>query len=132
MTRYDTRPLPDDPDAIAPDGSQVRVLLALDAGSMAHFRLEPGQVSRAVAHRTVEELWYVVAGRGAMWRDQDGRASVVELHRGTCLTLPLGTAFQFRADADDPLEAVGVTMPPWPGPDEAFEVPGPWEPTAAR
>ena len=25
-----------------------------------------------------------------------------------------------------PLTAVGVTMPPWPGDDEAYEVPGAW------
>ena len=47
---FDTRQLPRAPDAVAPDGSDVRVLLA----------------------------------------------------------------------------AVGVTMPPWPGDDEAYEVPGAW------
>jgi hypothetical protein len=36
----------------APDGARVRVLLALRAGSMAQFELEPGQVSTAVRHRT--------------------------------------------------------------------------------
>ena len=55
----------------------MRVLLRLGRGSMAHFELAPGRVSRAVAHRAVEELW------------------------------------------------------PWPGDDEAYEVPGEW-PADAR
>jgi hypothetical protein len=45
--------LPALPDAVAPDGSDVRVLLRLSRGSMAHFELGAGRVSRAVAHRTV-------------------------------------------------------------------------------
>ena len=37
--------------------------------------------------------------------------------------LILTTYFTVR---DGPLAAVGVTMPPWPGADEAYDVPGPW------
>jgi mannose-6-phosphate isomerase-like protein (cupin superfamily) len=114
------------PDARAPDGADVRVLLRLAGGSVAHFTLGPGRVSHAVTHRTVEEIWYVLGGRGEMWRRQDGRESVVPLERGTCLTIPLGTAFQFRALGPEELTAVAVTMPPWPGPDEAVRVPGTW------
>jgi mannose-6-phosphate isomerase-like protein (cupin superfamily) len=114
------------PDAVAPDGSDVRVLLQLDRGSMAHFELAAGQVSRAVAHRSVEEIWYVVAGHGQMWRRQDLREDTVELRPGTCVSIPAGTHFQFRADGSGPLAVVGVTMPPWPGEAEAYEVPGAW------
>jgi mannose-6-phosphate isomerase-like protein (cupin superfamily) len=124
------RRLGDAPDAIAPDGSEVRLLVALGRGSMAHFRLAPGGVSRAVRHVSVEELWYFVAGRGRMWRKDEGGEAVVEVHPGTSLDIPAGTAFQFRADGDEPLEAVGVTMPPWPGPHEAIFVEGTWPPTA--
>src|SRR5271165_5959763 len=56
MKTFATMTLPDGHDAIAPDGSEVRVLLSLKGGSMAHFRLPAGQVSRAVRHRTVEEI----------------------------------------------------------------------------
>ena len=55
MTEFATRPLPAKPDVAAPDGSDVRILLALDGGSMAHFSLDPGEVSIAVRHKTVEE-----------------------------------------------------------------------------
>lgn len=129
MTAFATKTLPAAPDLLAPDGSQVRILLGLAHGGMAHFRLEAGQVAKPVVHRTVEEIWYVVAGRGQMWRAQQGREEIVPLAPGTCLTIPTGTAFQFRAGEHDVLEIVSVTMPPWPGADEAMPAPGPWPPS---
>ena len=51
------------------------------------------------------------------------------LETGVCLTIPLGTHFQFRSLGPEPLAAVAVTMPPWPGPGEAVPVPGTWSPT---
>jgi len=130
MAKFETMTLPTEPDAKAPDGSQVRVLLRLDAGSMAHFQLEPGQTSKAVAHRSVEELWYLLSGRGEMWRSQRGHSEVVSLSEGCCMSIPAGTSFQFRCLDDEPLCALAVTMPPWPGEDEASLVHGAW-PTAA-
>lgn len=123
---FDTMQLPEAPDAVAPDGSDVRVLLRLGRGSMAHFELGPGLVSGAVAHRAVEEIWYVVAGHGQMWRRQGGRQETVTLRPGTCVSIPAGTHFQFRAAGGAPLAVVGVTMPPWPGDDEAYQVQGAW------
>jgi mannose-6-phosphate isomerase-like protein (cupin superfamily) len=129
VTDFDTSRLPRAADVVAPDGSDVRVLLALPGGSMAHFTLAPGQTSRAVTHRTVEEIWYVVSGRGEMWRKSTGREEVVPLAPGVCLTIPVGTHFQFRALGDEALTTVAVTMPPWPGEGEAAEVTGAWPPT---
>lgn len=126
MTPFTTRTLPATPDAIAPDGSEVRVLAGLAAGGMACFRLAPGQVARAVTHRSVEEIWYVLTGTGRMWRSRDGVEEVTRLQPGVSLTIPLGTVFQFRADDAEPLAVIAVTMPPWPGEDEAVERPGPW------
>ena len=123
---FDTMRLPDAPDAVAPDGSDVRVLLRLGGGSMAHFELAAGRVSRAVAHRTVDEIWYVLSGSGQMWRRQADRQEMVPLRPGTCVSIPAGTHFQFRAAGHAPLAVLGVTMPPWPGPDEAYGVPGAW------
>jgi mannose-6-phosphate isomerase-like protein (cupin superfamily) len=123
---FDTMGLPELPDVVAPDGSDVRILLRLGRGSMAHFELPAGRVSLAVAHRRVDEIWYILAGSGQMWRQQGDRTETVRLAPGTCLSIPAGTRFQFRASAADPLAAVGVTMPPWPGEDEAYQVDGPW------
>jgi mannose-6-phosphate isomerase-like protein (cupin superfamily) len=124
MTRFDTRTLPVERSLVARDGSDVRVLLGLAGGGFAHFELAPGATSRAVRHRTVEEIWYVVGGSGEMWRSQDGHEEVVAISPGTCLTIPLGTSFQFRSFGDEPVSAVAVTMPPWPGEDEAVLVDG--------
>lgn len=121
-----TRTLAAAPDAIAPDGSEVRLLAATARGSMAHFRLPPGAVSKPVAHRTVEEVWYFVKGRGRMWRSFEGVEEEIEARPGVSISIPIGTKFQFRCDGDEALEAVGVTMPPWPGMDEAVEVEGVW------
>ncbi len=122
--------LPAAPDVVAPDGSDVRILLALPGGSMAHFTLAPGETSRAVVHRSVEEIWFVVSGRGEIWRHADARDELTTLEPGVCLTIPVGTRFQFRATDGDALAAVAVTMPPWPGGDEAILVDGKWPPTA--
>jgi hypothetical protein len=35
-----------------------------------------------------------------------------------------------RASTAGPITAVGVTIPPWPGDDEAVPVAGPWQATA--
>ena len=118
--------LAEKPDAFAPDGTAVRLLAALGGGSFAHFELPEGAVSRAVAHRTVEEIWYFVGGAGEVWRKLGTEVSVVAVAPGDSLTIPLGTHFQFRATSAAPLAFVAVTMPPWPGGDEAFRVEGPW------
>ena len=121
--------LPAEPDVVAPDGSDVRILAGASRGSGAHFSLRPGAVSAAVRHRTVEEIWFVLAGAGVMWLSPpDGPPVEVELVPGVSLSIPVGTAFQFRSTGDVALEAFGVTMPPWPGPDEAEPVEGRWEP----
>lgn len=133
---FDTKLLPPTRDAVAPDGSDVRVLLAGPRGGLAHFELAAGETSVAVRHRTVEEIWYFLRGRGEMWRQLDGHEQTVEVAPGVCITIPTGTAFQFRAmgEADremEPLAAIGATMPPWPGAGEAVIVDGPWKPTLA-
>ena len=126
----------DAPVVTAPDGSSVRPLARTGRGSLATFRLRPGQVAAAVVHRTVEELWYVVEGSGTLWRrapggddgaSGSGRGELTRLEPGVSVDLPVGTAFQFRVSDDGGLLIVGVTMPPWPGNDEAIPVAdGPW------
>lgn len=132
----DTQFLESAPSVAAPDGSLVRPLCHITSlGSFAHFELGPGEVARTVSHATVQEIWYVVAGSGSMWRQQSGgEPSISELRPGTCLTIPLRTSFQFRSDGDEPLRVVAVTMPPWPAgcENEARPEQGPWTPTVHR
>ena len=119
------------PDATAPDGTAARLLLSLAGGSLAHFELPPGAVSHAVKHRTVEEIWYVLSGRGALWRRSQHDERIEPIGPGVAVTIPLGVAFQFRAEEGAPLAFLAVTMPPWPGMSEAVAVAGAWTPTIA-
>lgn len=130
---------PSDDAITAPDGSEVRLLLTDEHGatrcSMVEVSIAAGQASRPVRHRTVEEVWYVVEGSGEVWRcpPEALPADVAPLAvaPGDALTIPTGWAFQFRAGPDHALRFICVTMPPWPGMDEAVAISerGPWPPT---
>ncbi len=132
-----TAHLPSLPDAIAPDGSEVRLLVRSRDGSMAHFTLPAGQTSIAVASRTLDEMWYFIEGQGEMWRrsERSGEEKYVEVGAGTAISIPNHTQFQFRSLSAEPLIAIGVTMPEWPGigdmsgDGEVYFVEGPWAPT---
>ena len=128
-TAFDTKRIGTAPDVIATDGCEVRVLCALPRGGMALFTLGPGLVAKAVAHQTVEEIWVVIRGRGHMWRKSGEREEVTELAVGVSVSIPTGAHFQLRSDGAEPLEAVAVTMPPWPGEGEAYIVAGKWPAT---
>lgn len=129
MTSHVTLPVA--PTATAPDGSEVRVLKAAGRGGMAHFRFPPGQTSPGVRHRTVDELWYFIGGRGRMWTSNEPSQAGFVVEPGVCVHIAVGTAFQVKAADGAPLEAIGVTMPPWPGEGEAEIVRDgmPWMPT---
>ena len=123
---FATKQLGEAYDVLAPDSSEIRLLVATTRGSLAHGTLSPGRVSLAIAHRTVEEVWYVTAGRGQVWRQQDDHETVVDVEAGTALTIPTGVHFQFRTSGLEPLRFVMCTMPPWPGEQEAMRVPDYW------
>jgi mannose-6-phosphate isomerase-like protein (cupin superfamily) len=125
---FDMKSLPEDYE-IAPDGSEIRPLLRLGRGSLAHCTLPRGCTSYAISHRTIDEIWYCLQGRGQIWRLKGETEEVVEVERGVSLTIPTGTHFQFRNTGGDPLRFVIATMPPWPGGDEAIRVMGKWEPS---
>ncbi len=113
--------LPDEMTILAPDGSEVRVLAQAERGSMAHFRLAQGETSIAKQHRTIEELWFFVSGRGEMCVGDE----VCVVEPGVSIMIPPQTRFQFRC-LDGTLDAVAVTMPPWPGEDEALDAEPYW------
>jgi len=118
------------PDTTAPDGSEIRFLVGADdlatRASVVEVTLAPGHVSRPVRHRTVEEVWYVLAGAGRVWRRPPPGAgfdeSTVDVAPGDTLTIPLGWSFQFSSTGNEPLRFVCFTSPPWPGEDEAVPV----------
>lgn len=122
--------LPSAPDDIAADGCEVRRLGRTSRGSVAQFQLPAGTVGRAIVHRQVEEIWYIVSGCGeAWWQAPRSQQEIITLAEGMSLTIPAMCSFQLRAGAEAPLVAIAMTMPPWPGADEVTEVVGPWTPT---
>jgi mannose-6-phosphate isomerase-like protein (cupin superfamily) len=121
--------LPIEADVLAPDGSEIRLLVQSSRGSMVHCTLAAGATSIAVAHRTVEEVWYCLQGRGAVWRAQGNAEQIVAVREGISLSIPLGVRFQFCNLGEEPLIFLIVTMPPWPGDEEAYRVRGAWEPS---
>ena len=117
------------PDAIAPDGSEIRLLVDHSAASMCEVRLPPGDVSIPVRHRTVQEIWYFLEGEGEVWRQgPDGATCTVTVSPGSALTIPVGCRFQFRNRSTGDLRCLCFTTPPWPGEHEAIVEPdaGAW------
>ncbi len=126
------------PDAIAPDGSEIHFLVpgpdrhrdpethgvtGVGRASLVEVRLPAGRRSTAVRHRTVEEIWYFLAGTGRVWRrPPGGTVRVVSVEPGSVVTIPVGWAFQFEA-GQETLRFLCYTSPPWPGDDEAEAVP---------
>ena len=113
-----------EPDTLAPDGSEIRLLATGIHGatraSLCEVRLRAGAVSRPVRHRSIEEIWHVTAGRGRVWRCPPGhQAQPVEVAVGDTLVIPTGWDFQFSAALDADLRLLCYASPPWPGPDEA-------------
>jgi mannose-6-phosphate isomerase-like protein (cupin superfamily) len=112
------------PDTAAPDGSEIRLLATRAQGavraSLCEVRLAPGATSRPVFHRTVEEIWYVLEGRGRVWRCPAGaRADPVDVGPGDALAIPTGWRFQFSAAPTAALRFLCFTTPAWPGAAEA-------------
>ncbi len=134
MKTFKTKLLGRNADYLAPDGSEIRLLPNGVHGSLAHCTLSAGSTTKAVRHKTVEEIWYFISGQGEVWRkeikfmgDEQGvYEEVVPVKPGTSLTIPVGVHFQFRNTGEEPLQFIIATMPPWPGPEEAVVVADHW------
>tara|TARA_B100001245_G_C22883797_1_gene425151 strand:- start:1598 stop:1891 length:294 start_codon:yes stop_codon:yes gene_type:complete len=94
---------------------------------MVHATLQSGKVSSPVKHRTVEEIWYVLEGRGEIWRKIGLVEDISDVTVGSSITIPTRTSFQFRNTGNSPLTVLIVTMPPWPGEQEAEAIQGKWK-----
>jgi mannose-6-phosphate isomerase-like protein (cupin superfamily) len=125
-----TRAFPSNPDARSPAGAEIRYLIGGATGNMIHSTVPPGQVNRATIHASVSEFWHVLAGDGRIWRRDGTGEQIVALTPGVTIDIPVGTAFQYRCDGREPLQFLCISMPPWPGDEEATVIAGPWEPNA--
>jgi mannose-6-phosphate isomerase-like protein (cupin superfamily) len=125
-----TRRFPVNPDALSPAGAEIRYLMEGATGNMIHSTVPPGQVNRATVHATVSEFWHVLSGEGQIWRRDRAHEETSVLETGVSIDIPVGTAFQYRCTGVDPLRFLCISMPPWPGDQEATVIDGPWKPTA--
>ncbi|MEZ4364388.1 MAG: cupin domain-containing protein [Kofleriaceae bacterium] len=107
------------------EGRRAQALVAGALATMEHLELAAGAATAAVRHRTVEQLWHVLSGRGELWRALAGEPRVEPLGPGDSVCLSPGVPFQVRA-AEAPLRVVVTTAPGWPGAGEAVSVQGPW------
>ena len=127
MLKFETKQLPEDYDYLAPDSSEIRLLPTMNCGGLCHCKLPAGSTSKAVKHKTVEEIWFFTSGVGEVWRKQGAQEEVVKVKEGTALTMPIGAHFQFRNTGEGPLCFLITTMPPWPGENEAVKVEDYWK-----
>ncbi len=121
--------LPERPDAKSPAGADIRYMMSSPTGNMIHSTVPPHQINRATVHATVNEFWFILEGRGEIWRDDGEQSSITVLVPGIAIDIPTGTAFQYRNTSDAELKFICVSMPPWPGDNEATFIQGVWQPT---
>jgi mannose-6-phosphate isomerase-like protein (cupin superfamily) len=121
--------LAEEPDAKSPAGADIRYLVEGEMGNMIHSTVPGWQVNRATVHATVSEFWYILEGRGEIWRDDGTTSCITGLRAGMAIDIPVGTAFQYRNVGEAEMKFICVAMPPWPGETEARFVEGVWEPT---
>jgi mannose-6-phosphate isomerase-like protein (cupin superfamily) len=124
---FDYKPLGIEYNYLAPDGSEIRLLAGTEAGGLCHCKLGSGQVSGAVKHKTVFEIWYCLSGNGEIWQMKDEKSEVKQFSAGDSFTIPVANAFQFRNTGQEDLNLLIVTIPKWPGPHEAEKVEGIWK-----
>ena len=121
--------LPTEPDAKSPAGADIRFLISSETGNMIHSTVPPDQINKATVHATVHEFWYVLEGRGEIWRSDGVKSEITVLVPGTSINIPPGTKFQYRNVSNSNLKFICIAMPPWPGDAEATFIEGIWRPT---
>jgi mannose-6-phosphate isomerase-like protein (cupin superfamily) len=117
------------PDAMSPAGAEICFLMDGEGGNMIHSSVPPRQINKATVHKTVSEFLYILKGEGEIWRDNWEESSVTTLVPKTTIDIPVGTSFQYRNIGDSGLKFICISMPPWPGDEEATYIEGVWEQT---
>lgn len=113
------------PDTTAPDGAEIRVLIDRPQGatrlSVAEALVKPGERTVCVSHQTIEEVWYIVRGKGVFHRlsPDSGEEQAAEVVPGDALLIPVEHRFWVENTGADDLVFLCCGTPPWPGPDEA-------------
>ena len=128
MSSWDTGELPAEPTQISPGGkTEIRMLPNLPSGEVTHAHLARQEISTPAYLDGHDEFFYVLAGRGEIWRKDDDVEEVVELRPQRCVSIPDGILFQYRS-LHEPLVFLVVVAPRWTK-DHWHEAPaGRWDP----
>ncbi len=106
--------LPAAPDAVSPDGSaEIRYLIKTPDGDLTHGVCPAGVVAAVHELPELYEAYYILAGRGEMWRRTPDREGVTPLHPGRWVAMPAGTQFQYRAYDAAALVFAFTVIPSW-------------------
>ena len=106
------------PRVVAPDDVPVWPFDLAPARQMtlAEGLLEPGAAYRPHAHRTIEQLTYVLAGRVRVtsFDEDSGQPQSVELEAGECVVSLPHETIEFACVGEAPARVLFVTSPPYP------------------
>jgi len=113
------------PNATAPDGAEIRVLIDRPQGatrlSISESVVKPGERTACVSHRTIEDIWYIVRGTGRFHRllPDGSEEQTAEVAAGDALLILTGYRFWVENTGADDLVFLCCDTPPWPGEGEA-------------
>lgn len=96
------------------DGSTIRELMhpakhAVRMQSLAEATVAPGASTLLHLHRTTEEIYHIVAGRGLLTLG----ATTLEVRRGDTVVIAPGTAHCIRNHGRRPLRILCACTPPY-------------------
>ena len=112
---------------LSDDGSEIRPMPSINGVESVHCLLPKNGVIQASRHRTVSQIWYVLAGTGDLWlKSASGKETLHSLKSGIAMTVPLGYAFQFRNTGEQNLEIFIVNATKWSGAGELIPVKNHW------
>lgn len=83
-------------------GHLTRVFPPSRTKACAFCTLHAGETPRAMPHRSVEEILFVLQGRGQPWRKRGAAKQVVNLVPGSCAAILTGVHGQFRNSGREP------------------------------
>jgi mannose-6-phosphate isomerase-like protein (cupin superfamily) len=100
-------------DHVSPAGvAEIRLLPSFEQGELAHARARAGRPSRAARLSGIGEMFYVLTGKGELWRKTGGLEDVTPLVPGRSVSLLPEIEYQYRA-VDGPLDFLVFTAPRW-------------------
>ena len=114
------------PDALAPDGAEIRNLVHRAQGatrlSVAEAQVPIGAHTDKVYHQTIyEEVWYVTAGTGQFHLHVPGEweERITTISQGDAVLILPRHGFWVENSGSIPLTFLCIGSPPWPGDAEA-------------